>query len=332
MSAAGSGGPFLALEQALFRMATAPGEDGMSRVLRRAGRGFWTTVHHARHPLSRGRRASAVLNLVAWHVWRRVVRTPVTVELQMGTKLACPSWSKIAGAWVSIGAHEPELFFVADSVREGDVFVDVGANIGVYAVTAALRGARAIAYEPNEQAMAAMRRNAELNGVVQRLTCSTDALSDFDGEASFTTDLECSNQLAADAARGVPVRVSKLDSSLDELRTQSVDLLKIDAEGFDEPVLRGALETLRRHRPTVIVEIWGGGVSVRRLLESAGYRAYSYDYEDRVLRELPPEFAGEGNLVAVHESRIDQTRERLAEARAWLRRGPRLTFRASKSG
>jgi FkbM family methyltransferase len=250
----------------------------------------------------------------------------------MGTKLACPSWSKIAGAWVSIGAHEPELFFVADSVREGDVFVDVGANIGVYAVTAALRGARAIAYEPNEQAMAAMRHNAELNGVLQRLTCSTDALSDFDGEASFTTDLECSNQLAGDGVRGMPVRVRKLDSSLSELRTQAVDFLKIDAEGFDEPVLRGALETLRRNRPTVIVEIWGGGVAVRRLLESAGYRAYGYDYEGRVLRELAPEFAGEGNLVAVHESRIAQTRGRLAEAAAWLRRGPRLTFRASSSG
>jgi hypothetical protein len=210
----------------------------------------------------------------------------------MGTKLACPSWSKIAGAWVSIGAHEPELFFVADSVREGDVFVDVGANIGVYAVTAALRGAR----------------------------------------ASFTTDLECSNQLAGDGVRGMPVRVRKLDSSLSELRTQAVDFLKIDAEGFDEPVLRGALETLRRNRPTVIVEIWGGGVAVRRLLESAGYRAYGYDYEGRVLRELAPEFAGEGNLVAVHESRIAQTRGRLAEAAAWLRRGPRLTFRASSSG
>ena len=321
--------PLLAFEQALFRLATAPADNGVSRMVQRTCRGCWATLYHARHPLSRGRRAHAVFNLLAWQAWRRVVRTPVTVELQTGTKLVCPTWSKIAGAWVSIGAHEPELFFVADVVRPGDVFVNVGANIGVYAVTAALRGARALAFEPNDQAMAMLRRNAELDNVETLLTVSSDALSDYDGAGAFTTDLECSNQLAAEGAAGVPVRVKKLDSSLPELGAIGVDFLKIDAEGFDEAVLRGAAETLRTQRPTVIVEIWGGGGSVRKLLESAGYRAYAYDYEAHQLRELPASFDGDGNLVAVHEARIDALHERLATVSSWLHRGPRLTWTGS---
>jgi hypothetical protein len=77
----------------------------------------------------------------------------------------------------------------------------------------------------------------------------------------------------------------------------------------------------------VIVEIWAGGSVVRALLEAAGYRAFAYDFEARALVELPRDYRGDGNLVAVHETRIDELRRRLSSAPPRSRRGPQIAWR-----
>jgi len=312
------------LEKSLLRVATVPGKSPFARVLRNVGRAAWTTLYHGHHPLSRGRRVQAVGNLWAWHAWRRLVGRPLLVELQTGTKLLCPTWSTIAGAWVSIGVHEPELFFVADASRPGDVFVDVGANIGIYAVTAAARGARAVAFEPTLDARALVAENAALNGVSERVTTSAFALADYEGPARFTVGRDCTNQLAQDGASGVPIEVRTLDGCLTELIAPAtrVDMIKIDVEGADEAVLRGSRARLDRDHPTLIVEIWGGGRSIRALLAESGYRIYAYDYRARALRELPADHAGSGNLVAIHPDRLEATLDRLESAAPWRTPGP----------
>jgi FkbM family methyltransferase len=321
------------VEESLLRLATMPGDGAFKRVLRGAGRGGWATLYHGHHPLARGRRARAVGNLWAWQAWRRLVKRPLLVELQTGTKLLCPTWSTIAGVWVSIGAHEPELFFVADVSRPGDLFVDVGANIGVYALTAALKGARAVAFEPTEAARLVIAENAALNGVKDSVTISALALSDYDGSAWFTVGQDCTNKLARnEAEQGVPTEVRKLDTCLAELASgRTPDIVKIDVEGADEAVLRGAAGTIARCHPTLIVEIWGGGHFIRSYLGELGYVAYAYDYGAHRLTPLPPDYAYPGNLVAVHPERLAAIEERLRSAPPWDRAGPKANFNLLRS-
>jgi len=326
--------PIAKVNQSLLRIAAIPGDYVLTRALRQVSRGAWATLYHGQHPLCRGRRMSAVGSLWAWQAWRRVIKKPLLVELQTGTKMLCPIWSTVAGAWVSVGAHEFELFFVADISRPGDVFVDVGANIGVYAVTAALRGARSLAFEPTAEARAAIIQNAELNGVSALVSTSEFALSDYEGQARFTVGEDCTNRFAdSDAAPGLVVEVKTLDSCLAGLIAPAAgpDLIKIDVEGADDAVLRGAISTLSTHRPTLIVEIWAGGRSIRSFLAGFGYSAYAYDVEAKRLRELPRDHSGEGNLIAIHPDRLASIQGRIQSAPAWPHSRPVSHWRASHS-
>lgn len=126
-------------------------------------------------------------------------------------------------------------------LREGDVFVDVGAHIGYYSLLAARRGARVVAVEPCPQTFALLRENVKDIPSVTTLQCACwneecekllyPGRPDNLGMASFMR------------ARGRPVVVQAvtLDGLLDSLcLSREVDFLKIDVEGAELEVLQGA--------------------------------------------------------------------------------------------
>ncbi len=86
-------------------------------------------------------------------------------------------------------------------------------------------------------------------------------------------------------------------------------IMKIDAEGQDLNVLRGAARFLGEHRPVVLAEIWDGGREIRDLLAGMGYTTFSYDWRTRRLETESAQQAG--NLLAIHPSRLDEVFARL---------------------
>lgn len=286
------------------------------------------TLNVAAHPNSHGHRIRAAANLWIWQVWRRTVKSPVLVSLECGAKLRCPAWSKMAGTWVSIGYHEEELVFLRETIAPEDLFVDVGANIGVYSMVAAARGARVVAFEPFPQAREAFLENVTLNGCADRVTVHPCALSDERSTMTLTTDLESSNHLVVGAGSGLTVDVRLLDEVLsnDALSGRRVAIVKVDAEGFDANVLRGARRILTEQKPCVIVEVWAGGREVREILEPLGYAIYHFDATRRELEFVPSDFSSEGYFVAIHAESIDRIRERLRSSPT-RRAAPAVTWR-----
>ena len=233
----------------------------------------------------------------------------------------------MAGAWVSIGYHEEELLFAIDLLRRGDTIVDVGANIGIYSMCAAAVGAEAIAFEPIKAARLAFEFNERINGVTKQVTVYPFALSDFEGSASMTSELESSNRflLPNERADSLPVTVRKLDDVLDAQSIHSPTVLKVDAEGADEAVLRGARELLSRCQPAVIVEIWAGGLGVRSFLESLGYGIFHYNSRLRTLEPIASSFSTDGYFVGIHRDRLSRTTE-LLQRSTQSRGGPSVTW------
>lgn len=317
-----------AVEGALDRFAGHAPRSLLGRLARAA----WITSFYARHPLGRRWPGRAVGRAWAWQLWRRAVGRPVSVQLALGTQLLCPSWSKMAGAWIAVGLHEPaEMLFAIHLLRPDDLFVDVGANLGIYTVLAARRGARVVAFEPVPRAHAALARNLALNGIAGNVRVVPAALADVAGRFPLTTHLESSNHLVR---QGIPVApgstmvdVARLDDVLPAgAAPDGPALLKVDAEGADELVLAGAVRTLERARPAVIVEIWAGGRGVRELLEARGYLAFRYAFQQRALVPLDVGFEGDGYLIAVHRTRLDETRARLQAAAPVLIEPPRVRW------
>jgi FkbM family methyltransferase len=195
----------------------------------------------------------------------------------------------------SIDAFEPPmptLFLRAVRERPGLV-IDVGANTGFYALIAA--GAspenRVLAFEPDPSVLDDLRRNIALNGFEDRITVQAHALSDRIGKAPLFVPtqehglIETSSSLEAafkEAHSAVhEVEVTTLDTLLggwrDRLRR--VTVIKVDVEGHEAPVLRGAERLIRRWRPLLFVE-----VLVRADVEALSAFIAAHDYRSIVLR------------------------------------------------
>jgi FkbM family methyltransferase len=153
----------------------------------------------------------------------------------------------------------PIINFVRAIARRGRTFIDVGSHIGFYTMALAPGFRRVIAFEPSRFQYGWLRRNASLNAY-DHVLCEHVALGDIAGTAilnvlSYEGGL---NSLSPEVAHGktildhyvVPVEV------LDDRGLSDVDLLKIDVEGFEIPVLRGAIRTIGASRPVILIEVW----------------------------------------------------------------------------
>ena len=179
-----------------------------------------------------------------------------------------------------------------DHLQEGDVFVDVGANVGLFTLLAAKivgpRG-RIVAFEPHPDARAALVRLLERNGIEGNVDVVGGALADRPGvlplhltDSSGLSTLDPSLAPARTFAaytRTVPVDVTTLDlwmAAHPDLAPR-VALIKIDVEGVEDRVVAGMTQTLRAApRARVICETAIDGNAERQLRE-AGFDAISLE-------------------------------------------------------
>ncbi|MDQ3639892.1 MAG: FkbM family methyltransferase [Actinomycetota bacterium] len=149
-------------------------------------------------------------------------------------------------------------------LRPGSVFVDVGANIGVYTLWAAESGAHVIAIEPDRDAFSCLQENLSLNNY--DVTPLPLALSDRPGELRLTRarDSSLNHLVFGDGpASTQTVAVDTLDNVLGE---RTADGVKIDVEGSERLVLEGSQRCLGDHRIRMLQVEWNE-MSQRMLAE-----------------------------------------------------------------
>lgn len=127
--------------------------------------------------------------------------------------------------------------------------VDIGANIGVVSVYAALLGARVIAVEPQRDNLELLRRNLDLNGVTDRVQVLPVAAHRDSGSAYITAWRGNSRVVFDPQSDADPTPVLSLADLLDEAGVDECDVLKVDIEGAEYALIDGAdIETLCRAR------------------------------------------------------------------------------------
>lgn len=141
---------------------------------------------------------------------------------------------------------------MASRLSAGDVVVDVGANVGNHTIyLAAVAGCRVIAFEPNLELAAAIRESAQLNGLTSSVSVHGMGLGNIVSTASFG-EYKPDNLGAQRLVLGAgAVTVGRLD---DCQIPQPVKAIKIDVEGMEVDVLRGAAGVIARDRPILYVE------------------------------------------------------------------------------
>ncbi|QXP88115.1 FkbM family methyltransferase [Methylococcus capsulatus] len=185
-------------------------------------------------------------------------------------------------------------------------FLDIGANVGFYAVAVAHavrktggRG-RVMAFEPFHDNFSRLKENIELNGLVDLAVLVETALpntagrqlivlrEDFSrgsttGNASIVIDEDFDKDFPA-----VPIDMDRLDNLWQTLdaRADKIDFVKIDIEGHEDFCLQGAWQTFCEHRPTLLMEV-----------NKPYYRARGVCVNDVLTANIPPEYVFYRNLA-----------------------------------
>ncbi len=195
-----------------------------------------------------------------------------------------------------LGAFEPvTVAACARLIKPGDVVLDIGANVGALTLPMARmagEGGKVYAFEPTDFAFAKLTANLALNPDLKaRVVAAQTMLTDTDAavtEAIYSSwPLESDKRLhdkhggAAKSTAGA--KPQKLDVALNA--APRVDFIKLDVDGFECHVLGGARETLRKHRPTILMELAPyclvernrSLVELLGILQGAGYRLFHLD-------------------------------------------------------
>lgn len=299
----------------------------LSGILPAARTGGNTVQYIWNHPGVRDGRLRALSRYVGWQVWERTARRPVTTRLPAGALMRCYPHS--AAASMMLYCRLPEwdsMRFVLDYLRPGDVFVDVGANVGSYTLLAGeVPGVRVVAFEPASLAFPRLSENVRLNHRMD-ITLHRSAVGQTDTEALLTVDLDSTNRIVpvgGESGRTEQVRMVRLDTVIGD--RSDVAMIKIDVEGHEPEVLAGAEQLLRRCRPALVVE-HNDADRLAAFFDKIDYVAARYLPDERELRPLHALPDGRvvagarpgcsGNVVAVAAEDLDRgVRRRLTTAR-----------------
>jgi FkbM family methyltransferase len=178
---------------------------------------------------------------------------PAKVGQQWFKMLVDPKDTNIGPVLKSAGVWEEKATAAVVAEFTGGVFVDVGAHWGYYSMLAALKARRVYSFESDPYNFRYLQLNKLLNGfdnitAIPLIAWDETTTLSFSHNAGNTGNSGVPDSLGEDAVR---IQAVMLDSILEQ---EHVDFIKVDAEGSDERVLKGAKSLLTRCHPKVMVE------------------------------------------------------------------------------
>jgi FkbM family methyltransferase len=200
-----------------------------------------------------------------------------------------------SGIWESF---ESELIW--RSLRPGDCFIDIGANIGYFSVLAAARvgwEGRVIAFEPEQNNQALLQENAALNPV-SSYALHAVAASDADGTGQLflnPQNLGDHQIYASDDRAAQAISLRRIDSLL--APDAMINLIKIDVQGAEQKAMAGLAEGLARNADhlLVLLEFWPRGLvraggdahQLLRMMLALGLKPYVVEHIKHALLDGP---------------------------------------------
>lgn len=236
------------------------------------------------HPANRDGRLEATARMLRFQTRARFLHRPTAVPYGARSRF----WARLDDAPSRRAAYAPlpdhaEMLVWQRHLRPGDLFIDIGASVGLYSIMAAELGCTVVAVEPLARSRSQLEANLRLNGYDAEIVGA--ALSAVAGEAAMVgPDASRAHLGTAGPATASPqhgpgevVAVRTLDDVLGPRTARGV---KIDVEGAERLVLTGGAEGLRSRRFELIQLEWNGEVRrnfaetrepLAELLLDAGY-------------------------------------------------------------
>ncbi len=229
-------------------------------------------------------------SLIGLSALSQVKRSGVNWELDLQEGIDFSIWL--------LGAFEPETVrWYQRRIKAGDVVLDIGANIGAHTFFLAQsvgEQGQVIAFEPTDYAFSKLLKTASLNPeLTSRIQAMQYMLVDAEDENSAPPSLYSSWPLKEEKdlhnlhqgrlMSTTEAKPKTLDSVVSSLKLDRVDYIKLDIDGFECGMLRGAKDVIQRWHPIIIMELAPyaleeQGASINeliQLLKEFGYAIYS---------------------------------------------------------
>lgn len=228
---------------------------------------------------------------------------------------------------IYFGYEEDEISFTRKYLKKGDIFLDIGANVGLYSLSnSKIVGdeGRIFSFEPTPDTFGRLQQNIRLNKLTniqpfkiglsnQKVTM--DLHVSRDGHDAWNSFVITEFLKGTDT---VKVNVDSLDTFLNTNAIKKVDLIKIDVEGWEKFVLQGAINLIKsENSPVFLVEFtetntYAAGYKpgeIYDFMTDCGYKWYSYNpKKNRLIREKKKSHYPYENLIAVKNMKDCQKR------------------------
>lgn len=265
------------------------------------------------------------IRLLLWAEFhRRKIARPLRCNWHEGLKLYLWLGNDLSRCLFVSGSYEPnELALLGRVLKPGMVFVDAGANEGIYTVFASRQvgaAGRVLVFEPSKRELARLRENISLNALTN-VEIFPFALGAEPGKAKLKVagyEHEGQNTFGEFIYDGVLLShveeadIAPLDTVVTERTLPRVDAIKIDTEGSEHAILQGAEKVLQRDRPLLILELvdktlahqGSSATDVLQFLTERGYEIYRFS--ERTGLPEPARLGGalSPNIVAIHHERF----------------------------
>jgi FkbM family methyltransferase len=218
-----------------------------------------------------------------------------------------------------LGCFDPVgIRFIKNQLYEGEIFVDIGANVGLYSLVASRlvgKSGKVIAFEPASKSFLRLLKNISLNGITniipERLAV-IDKSTRADLYISGSQNMGMSSIYHHDSETGISEKVEaiSLDDYIEKKGISRISLIKIDIEGSEFLALKGMQKVLTIIRPKILVELKeetlkNSGYTekdVISFLEKAGYSRFIIEEKGNISNDLNRQVKDYYNYVFLPES------------------------------
>ena len=271
------------------------------------------------HPFNAENKMGGILKFFKWQINCLLNPYPILYTYTENARFIIKKGLAGATGNLYCGLMEYEdMAFLLHFLRSNDLFIDIGANVGAYTILASSEiNAKTIAIEPVPSTFKNLMDNILINNIQGKVNALNIGLGSKNGKLKFTKSFDSVNHVATENETDtIEVDIDTLDTIL--LKEQCPILLKIDVEGFETEVIKGADATLlNKSLKAIIIELNGSGQrygyderQIHNKLLEHGFKPYNYNPKTRQLIKL--ETFGTHNTIYLRDKEFVDERIKFA--------------------
>jgi FkbM family methyltransferase len=275
------------------------------------------------HPLAGKHRLKAYYKFFLWQARGLVTKKPKKVLFTSKSYLLVEKGMTGATGNIYMGLHEfNDMAFLLHFLREGDIFYDIGANIGSYTILASGHvAAQTFAFEPVPSTFQKLEKNILVNKIGHLVKAFNLGVSSGRQTLIFTSSFDTVNHVITDSQQNIGENTISVNTiAIDEIADPNNFplMVKIDVEGFETEVIKGMVSALANKKlKAIIIELNGSGGrygynenDIHSTLINAGFKAFNYN---PFLRALTPlETFGHFNTLYLRD--VEYVKNRITKA------------------